>query len=319
MTKAVLAEGDLERIADACKVIANEAADEWGFVSMRCLLARFQARLLIQPMLVEGMLAKIRQANEITPDGGAWAVLVDSESYEVQEQDIQSESRLRPLPYRLRNTIAHELVHSLAFRPTEFGISLKLASGRNHNPDDLVCAIERETEKLSPLLLCSDKALARLFRSKEEALSIDELTEARRSLAVSRYVLINRLCLLQEVDKRGFLSLPALQNLAVGIGEWRDGGTTVVRSWPIFANFERNLLPVFVREISQQDRSPATSIFRQQTFVMCGGSSYHVEVTTPVGTAANPRIRNLEVQLSAETGSRKPGSEFLFSVRGARC
>src|ERR1039458_8341842 len=105
----MLAVTELERIANVCAAIANEVADDSGFVSMRSLLARFQAHLLIQPMLVEGMLASIEQSNGGTNGGGRWAVLIDSETYGVNEQNVESENGHRPLPNRLRNTIAHEL------------------------------------------------------------------------------------------------------------------------------------------------------------------------------------------------------------------
>ena len=310
----MLTPSELEQLIYICVSIANEVADESGFVSMRRLLARFQARLLIRPMLVEGMLASIQDANE-NASGTQWAVLVDAETFGVQEQDIESESRNRPLPTRLRNTIAHELVHSLAFRPSEFGVSFKLSSQKNDNPHDLVRAVERETERLSPLLLWPEGAIGQLLLDKQEPLSVDQLSEARRSIGVSRYVLINRLNLLHRIDTNGFLSSPALRNLAIGLAEWRDGGRSVVKSWPLFANFDRNHRPVFLWEVSHQDRTPAEAVFPEKTFVMCGGSDRNVDFITDAGTAANPCVEKVRVQVSAEVGRRKPGFEFLFVVR----
>lgn len=311
----MLASSDLRRIVDACKAIGDEIADDSGFVSMRRLLGRFEARLLIRPMLVEGMLASIERKDEPITESSQWAVLVDRETYGVNDQAIESESQNRPLPPRLRNTIAHELVHSLAFRPSEFGISLKLNSQKSNNLRDLVRAIERHTERLSPLLLWSERALNQLLLGKREPLSVEQLAEARRSVAISRPVLINRLHHLHLFDTNDFLFSPALQNLAVGLAEWRKGGRSVVRSWPLFANFSRNILPVFLRDISRQDRSPAEAVFPEETFVMCGGPNNNVELVADAGTAANPRVTKMKVQLSAESGSRKPGSKFLFVAR----
>ena len=84
----MLAPTELQRIASACAAIADEVADDSGFVSMRSLLARFQAHLLIQPMLVEGMLASIQQSNGGANGNDRWAVLVDSETYDVDERDV---------------------------------------------------------------------------------------------------------------------------------------------------------------------------------------------------------------------------------------
>ena len=170
----MLASSDLRWIVDACTAIGDQVADDSGFVSMRRLLARFEARLLIRPMLVEGMLAYIERTDEPATGGSQWAVLVDAETYGVNEQDVESESQNRPLPERLRNTIAHELVHTLALRPSEFGISLKLNYQKSNNSGDLVRAIESYTERLSPLLLWSERALKQLLLGKREPLSVEQ-------------------------------------------------------------------------------------------------------------------------------------------------
>lgn len=307
----------LEPIAQACTAIANDVADDAGFVSMRRLLDRFKARLLIRPMLVEGMLATAAAAEEPTAGDVQWVVLVDAESYAVRQQDVESETPSRSLPNRLRNTIAHELLHSLAFRPSQFGIVLKRMTGKGDTADELVRAIEKETELLTPLLLWPDKALRELLRHKRAPLTVDELAGVRQTIRVSRHVLINRLSMLRRMDPDGLLASDGLRNLTVGLAEWCADGSSVLRAWPLFANFDRNLLPAFVRQIVRQDRSPAEAIFPVQASVMCGGGDKSVELATAAGTLANPLARELKVELSAEAGLRKPGSEFLFVARGA--
>ncbi len=310
----MLAPTELERIASVCAAIANEVADDSGFVSMRSLLARFQAHLLIQPMLVEGMLASIEQSNGGTNGGGRWAVLIDSETYRVNERDVESENGRRPLPNRLRNTIAHELVHSLAFRPSEFGVQLKAKPKSGETPDELVRAIERNTEQFSPLLLWSGKALHQLVARKKETLSVEQLLEARRNIGISRHVLINRLCLLRRTEASGLLACAGLRNLAIGLAEWGNDGRSVVRNWPLFANFDRKIMPAFLWKIAHQDRAPAETVFPDETFAMCGGPNSTIQLLADAGTEAHPNVKKLSIQISIEDAGRKPRGEFLFVV-----
>lgn len=278
---------------------------------VRNLLKRFSARLLIRPLLVEGMLASVESSDE---KKFRWTVLVDSETYPISESDISRESHERPLPSRLRNTIAHELVHSLAFRPAEFGIRLQRVDGKISS-GELVAAIERETEMLSPLLLLSEKALAKLLGDKTEPLSLDELRSVRSSMGISRHVLINRLRLLGSADSRDFRSRVGLRNLAIGIAEWTEKGDAVLRNWPLFYNFDRNHVPAFLMKVTRQDRLPAKSVFINEAFAMCGGPHNTVDFVTDAGVEAVPNAQKFQVECSIETGNRKAGSECLYVVR----
>src|SRR5438093_13142973 len=121
----------------------------------------------------------------------------------------------------MRNTNAHWLVPSLSFRPSPFGLDLKAKIDTKDSLREFVDAIERETEKLSPLLLLSEKALKLLLQGKKEPLSVVDLIHVVRNLGISRYILINRLRLIRPVtDSNGFLFAPGLCNFAVGIGVW---------------------------------------------------------------------------------------------------
>ncbi|MGH8673657.1 MAG: hypothetical protein ACREVG_05050, partial [Burkholderiales bacterium] len=64
------------------------------------------------------------------------------------------------------------------------------------NVGELVRDIERQTERLSPLLLCCEKALRLLLAGKKECLSVSEFANVATSLGISRPVLINRLNLI---------------------------------------------------------------------------------------------------------------------------
>lgn len=313
-SKPLLCRDDLARIAGACIAIGNEVSDENGFVPVRNLLARFNANLLLRPLLVEGMLASTEQARADTPDAGRWSVLLDSETYPVTEQDIRAENQKRPLPSRLRNTVAHELVHSLAFRPSEFGIQLRTQTDYRASQSALVQEIERKTERFSPLLLLSDKALALLLSDKVRTLSVEDLTWMYRSMGISRYVMINRLQLIQPTDANGFRYRHGLRNLAVGIGEWVDRETAIFKGWPLFLNFDRNIMPAFLIKLTSQDLLRADAVISDRAFAMCGGSHDAVEFLTDAGSSALPESENMKVQCSIEHVERKPKSEFLFVI-----
>jgi len=311
----MLAPTELARFAEVCKGIGNEVADEHGFVAVRYLLARFHASLLIRPLLVEGMLASIEHRSSAGFDASRWAVLLDSDTYRISELDVKEESQERPLPSRLRNTIAHELVHSLAFRPSEFGIRLQTQCDSEDNQNTLVREIERETERLSPLLLWSDKALVKLLSGRKRALSVEELHQECRTIGISRHVLINRLRLLRSTELDRFLRGDGLRNIAIGLGEWVDGRNAVLRSWPIFANFDRNIMPAFLFRLVHQDRLPAKTVFTDEMFVMCGGPTNVIEFVTDAGVEAVPNTKKMNVECSVEQVNKRSGSEFLFVIR----
>lgn len=311
----MLSRTDIVRFAATCRAIGNEVSDDFGFVPVRNLLSRFSAQLLIRPLLVEGMLASVEDSGR-NGSNHRWAVLIDSETYRISELHVDQETHERPLPSRLRNTIAHELVHSLAFRPAEFGIRLRIRNATAKiNANVLVAAIERETEKLSPLLLWSEKALAGLLARKREQLSLEDLTEVRASMGISRHVLINRLRLLSPTDSKDFRHHIGLRNLAIGMAEWTENGSAVLRSWPVFFNFDKNHVPSFLLRVARQDRLPAKEIFTDESFAMCGGSSNTLEFMVEAGSEEVRNARRLEVECNIESGSRRAGTEFLYVIR----
>lgn len=312
--KSLLSRDELSRIGDACVAIGNEVSDEKGFVPIRNLLARFNASLLVRPLLVEGMLAFIEHSNVKNLKVGRWSVLLDSETYPISELEVEAENQGQALPSRLRNTVAHELVHSLAFRPSEFGIKLRSQTCTKKNQSALVQEIERETERFSPLLLWSEKSLARLLSDKDRALSLEDLTWTCRSMGISRYVMINRLRLIRPTDANGFRYHHGLKNLAVGIGEWITEKSAVFKSWPLFLNFDRNIVPAFLLRLAKQDHLSAEAIIPDNTFAMCGGSYNTVEFITNAGSSASPTTEKMKVRCSIEHVEKKPNSEFIFVI-----
>jgi len=310
-----LAAGDLAGFAKVCTTIANEAADARGFVSVRSLLARFRTKLILRPLLIEGMLASDPSSSNASGRSN-WAVLIDSETFPLHPKEIDEESAEHPLPSRFRNTVAHELVHALAFRSTEFGVRLRTQPKDEDDMRVLVRAIENETERLSPLLLWPEKAIRELVRTKAQAVTIRELARICRTMGISRYVLVSRLRLLRAAEY-GYLDHVALKNIAVGIGEWVGAGKAVLKGWPTFINFERNIVPEPILRLIQMEQLPADAEVADQSFVLCGGSNGSTEMDVPAGVPAVPKAESMKIQFSAEDTSRKPGSTFLFSMAKA--
>ena len=309
----MLAPGDFSRIAELCTAIGNEVTDDSGFVPVRNLLSRFHAELLIRPLLVEGMLASVRREGT-AGSNRQWAVLIDSEKYPLTQYDVDEERPTRPLPPRMRNTIAHELVHSLAFRPSEFGIRLKAKTDTKESLRDFVNAIEEETEQLSPLLLWSEKALAMLLRDRKETLSLFDLLHVIETFGISRYLLVNRLRLIRPAtDINNFLFSAGLRNLSVGIGVWGPKNA-IIKGWPLFSNFDDGITPSFLLKTLGNERVPAETLFGDETFAMLGGPNNAVEFVTDAGTRGLPNAKKLKVRIAVEEGLRKQGEEFLFAV-----
>ena len=310
---------DLSSLADKCAEISDELADHDGFVAVRELAARFNAELVLRPLLVEGMLASVEPSvlSSINDgDGHQWVIFVDSETYaNVTEGDIRNEGAKTPLPYRMRNTVAHELVHSFAFRYTEFGVQLTRHAKSEKHQRDFIAALESETEKLSPLLLIPTKYLDCQFPRNKTDISIQDLQTIRRRMGVSRYVLVNRFNLLNLADKKNLLDRPGFRNLAVGIGEWSNSDEASFKAWPLFVNFDRNIAPEFLIKLQKDKLASLTGIFTDPLFCLCGGNECVSETTLRGGTFETPSAEEMKIACFVEPCARKKGAEFFFIVR----
>jgi hypothetical protein len=311
----VLSPREVASFAAVCGQIGNELANETGFVAIRDLLNRFHTQILIRPLLVEGMLASIEDKRGGEANAHRWAVLIDSETYPITEADIAHETSSRPLPARLRNTVAHELVHSLAFRPSEFGITLQLAAVGVESKYDLVRSIEQATESLSPLLLLPEKALSKLLRGRSTQVSVEDLDTLRDELAISRPLLISRLAQLSANRGDGLRDHPALRNMGIGIGEWTRHGTAVLRGWPLYINFENNIAPAVFRQLRHQDRLLAASVFPDTSFAMMGGVNRTTQFVSDAGLLDDPASAKIPVECSISKSGKTVGSSFIYVMR----
>lgn len=305
-----------KQLAQCCIRIASEIADNNGFVSVQNLVKRFKAKLFIRPLLVEGMLASGSETNKNDGNGHEWLLFIDSETSGVNSNDIEEERFGSPLPARLRNTVAHELAHSLAFRQTEFGVEFPKRSMSVKSRHEFVRTIEKETEKLSPFLLIPDNSLDRLFAPKKESITIQELTEFRNAIGVSRSVFINRLNLLSVSDEKRLRAYrQSLHNIAIGLGEWKSDSEAFLKDFPLYSRFDGGRVPSFIFQLQRRIEISAKALFKDVEFVLCGGKRNYTECMVSAGTPNTPNSIQLPIRCAIEDGTRKAGTKFLFTIQ----
>lgn len=312
----VLPRSQVETWAGACLALGNEVADADGFVSVRSLLHRFDADLVLRPLLVEAMLcASTDAAKDPRGDAARWLLLVDSEKYTFPHEALDGESSTAPLPARFRNTIAHELTHSLAYRAKEFGVKLTLPTTSDKKKSSAVVEeIEQHTEKLSPLLLVSQRAIAQRFPSTLEWLTPDALAEARRAWGVSRFVLIQRLNLMRALEDR-LAERRCFNNVAVGVGSWARDGSAVLNGWPLFAKFANNEAPAFIHALVRAKSMAASTLTGEPSFALNGGDVHALTMDVAAGTERSPEWSRLRIEFALESTERKAGGMFFFVAR----
>jgi hypothetical protein len=310
----MLHSSQLRQLADRCNRIASEISDADDFISIRRLVEKFRARLHVRPLLVEAMLAtsQVVQGDNKAPE---WCLLLDCETHAVTNDEIAAEKYGSPLPPRLRNTVAHELAHSLAFRMSEYGIRLEKRSVPTKPKQEFVKSIERETEKISPLLLLSYTALDKIFSAGKPRCELKEICKWIRSAGASRYVFVNRLTLLEMFDPKGLLNRPALSNTAIGIGKWVTSKKAQFMDWPLFSNFEGGKVPSFIFDLQKRVPVAAENIFANTAFYLFGGDCETSLADVDAGTPRHPKMANVRIRCSIEIVPRKAGAEFLFIVQ----
>ncbi|WP_367870422.1 hypothetical protein [Luteolibacter sp. Populi] len=228
-----------KELASACLQRSCRALSSEGYVDIQKLCAGFGAEIVFRPLLCEGLIGR-RNSNE-----SPWIVAVDSETFP-EEALFDSSHRLSN---RLRNTIAHELVHILSFRLEELGIDIPQALKGMPNKD-IVAALETETESLSPLMLLPTSALNEL----KNVHSIDGIVDFCVRKRVSTQVFIQRLNLLARTGE--ILNCPILKNCIIGICD-----SNRFRPWPMYYRSDDNLIPAFVHDLLEKKIVHITSHF----------------------------------------------------------
>jgi hypothetical protein len=294
---------ELTRIAAACAELGNRAADDGGFVALHRLAALLRAEVEFRPLLVEALIA--------APNGpGTWKVLVDSETHP-NGAAFPVENAQAPLPARLRNTLAHELLHTLSFRAEEFGFLLEQKGKETRM--ETVKRLEKETEGFSPLLLLPQRVIESELES--HGLTLEILLAWRQRWAVSREVLVSRLGLFQSLPEFRLRYHPGVTNIAVCVTEWVNEETAMLLEWPVYSVFRDGIVPEFILQLRTKGKPSLRELFPDPEFLLNGGSKASTRSTLPAGTAANPRAEKREISAYAEIASKKKGDRFIFVFR----
>ena len=310
----MLVSSELEQFAGICSQIGNRIASPTGFVSVNTLLREFNAELVVRPLLVEAMLATAPPTDSDSI-GNRWMVLVDSDKHGVTHERLMSESQEDALPVRFRNTVAHELVHSIPFDLTKHGIRLNRKLTDKQSFKELVEDVEKETEKLSPLLLIPERGLKDRLVAERTNLAAQTVLALLRHFATSREVLIHRLLLLRNLgDKHGLLEYPGLRNTAIGIAEWRRDGKVALRKWPLFTNFDRQQTPDFLLLTKQQDFVSVQS-FHPEGEHASDEALQDFSFDAPTVSMSRDKAARTRIHFSTEPAKKTVGRQFLFAAR----
>lgn len=302
-----------QALAKFCVEEAEKLAEGGGFVSIRALAERFRATIVLRPLLVEAMLASrhCRADSEDADRNLEWLVLIDSEQHSVTNEALQNEEPSLPLPARFRNTVAHELAHSLIFRSEELGFKIQLAQKKGEERDSFLRRIETEAEQFSPLLLIPQSRIARL--SKKTSLEMSNLEALCSECGVSREVLINRLRLLSIFDPEDICLNSGFRNVAIGLGEWADNSKALLKPWPLFFNFDDNRLPEFIVKLHQNREILVQDITDDKDFLPNGGSS-NTAVFKANDSPDHPDYMRMKIRMTVQQTNRRARSGFLFLV-----
>lgn len=287
---------DLIRLASE---ISEKSADSQGYVPVHRLAESFQAEIEFRPLLVEGVIARPKEI------GGKWKIFIDSETHARTTESLAGETSANPLPSRLRNTLAHELAHTLAFRSEEFKIEIK------GSREEFVAQLERETENLSPVLLLPYSGIQELCA---ESLSIENLVAFRKAHTVSNEVLVQRFEMLRRLENHALQFAPALTNIAIGTGEWKNNDTPVLSPWPVFSKFS-GLIPYLLTQLKNKQTPSLANNFKDVDFVVNGGAVFTSRGLIDAGTSQNPSGDHMPVEIQIEETGKSAGIKFLWMIK----
>lgn len=291
---------DFKKLVAIASSIADRSSVN-GFVPLSRLADEFRADVKFRPLFVEAMIAEPKDKN------GRWLVLVDSETHAITENELKNENESRPLTVRVRNTIAHELAHTLGRRAGEFGFESGLSR------EELVHELESETERLSPALLIPIKTIETACQTTER-FCVENLCALRDRLAVSSQVLVARFSLLQAQDGHPLRFNRNLAEIAFGVGTYANSNTPTLEFWPVFSNFT-SFAPEFLLQLRAKQPVSVTELFSSPDFYLNRGSEFSVQSEINFGTPAHPTAEKAAVVFSVESIERTAGTPFLWMLK----
>lgn len=296
-------------LSKQCSLRASKAAGPDGFIAMKTLANHFGARIESRPLLVEATLAIDTDAKDAE---SPWVVLIDSERYEVSASQIELETAQRPLPPRLRTTIAHELLHILMFKSGKDGPELTPQFGKAKSTKNYVKEVEGLTERLTPLLLVPESEVDNL--TIKSVVPFADFISLRQRCGVSREILINRFSFLDRQDPRSHRG--GLRNKALGIIQRSNSGSWVMQPWPLFYNFDSNRLPWFISKLASKYPVEMSRIVNDTAFVLNGGTELEVKLA---GHDESQKLdyMKMQVRLTVDSVIREQDEARLFLVERA--
>jgi hypothetical protein len=221
---------ELSKIHKACSDLANAASGSDGIVDVGKLCNQLNARIVLRPLLVEGMLARAGNNEE-------WLILLNSEEFPTDAlHDLK-----HPKSVRLRSTVAHELLHVLSFHGTEFGVDFNSDKPTGMSKEEYVERIEKETDKFASLLLLGQDGTRELFKCRE----LRDFQNFMTKHALSRYLLIQRLNHAKKLERDSLRR--SLNQFALGI--IKEGR---IQSWPLFYYYENGIVPEFIHNLTEK-------------------------------------------------------------------
>lgn len=226
-----------------CAKIAEEVADRHGFVSLRALAGRCRCQIVARPLLVEAGITKRLDGT------GDWIVLVNDEIHPLTLDQIEYESHLLPISARTRNTIAHEIAHSVAIEV--FGIDFSEASTQPEKLKD----IEKSVERASPLLLVSGKMLLKRLESTNYSDStFDALRACTEVFGLSRNALFNNFRHHLKYSKQNsYIATPSLDTSSWGLAERKTKDKIVTRAYWLISNYHGPVSSPYLKHLSSDN------------------------------------------------------------------
>lgn len=298
-------------LEELCGNVCEGVAEPNGFVAVRKLAEHFAIPVIFRPLLVEAMIGTI-ETKVNCETKSKLVVLIDQEAFGSNQQSFDRECPANPLPERLRNTLAHELLHSLSFRSTESSQELLLNRRKRERHDDFLRRVENETERLSPLLLVPGRILNRI--SEVANFVAADLEMFRELCCVSRDVFINRIGLLSSFDPERLRYTSSFRNTVIGVGEWIDSRTARFLTWPLFLNFDNGIVPSFVEELQSSRSVLASNVVDDSDFVLNGGTRL-TAVFRGHRDAEPLEYKRMDVSLSVGENAKTKKGRFLFVAR----
>ena len=252
----------IKEAATYCSSAARRIHERHGFIPLRELSAALNVEVVFRPLLVEGMVAAPK-FDRLDSSESSWKVLLNSERFPDGERQYKEESKGVQMEPRLRFTLAHEIAHTMSFRTFENGVELKESSAVEKSGKEQISALEKESNYLAPLLLVPDKALAGELARIQGELSPEAVKRIASSFGVSIDVIISRLARLRQYDPQSLRNQPILRNLALLTAEKSNESQRVILPFPLFYNYDDNLVPLFIERLIKGERVTLDSLEEQ--------------------------------------------------------